>query len=64
MEYARGHSYLDLYKKLNKTNNKKPLCVIAKTIKGKGLPYMENKVAWHYKSAEVYFLTKGLEILK
>jgi len=64
VEYARGHSYLDLHKKLNKTNNKKPLCIIAKTIKGKGLPYMENKVAWHYKSAEGYFLTKGLEILK
>lgn len=26
----------------------KPLCVIANTIKGKGVSYMENNVAWHH----------------
>ena len=28
----------------------KPNVVIAKTIKGKGVSYMENEVKWHYKS--------------
>ena len=28
----------------------KPLVVIAKTTKGKGVSFMENKVEWHYKS--------------
>lgn len=28
----------------------RPLCIIANTIKGKGVPFMENSVAWHYKS--------------
>lgn len=28
----------------------KPICVIAHTVKGKGVDFMENKLAWHYKS--------------
>lgn len=28
----------------------KPTCIIAKTIKGKGVPFMENKVEWHGKA--------------
>jgi len=25
-----------------------PLCIVAKTVKGKGISYMENKLEWHY----------------
>ena len=28
----------------------RPTCIIAKTIKGKGVPFMENKVEWHGKA--------------
>ena len=28
-----------------------PLCVLAKTTKGKGISFMENSVLWHYRSA-------------
>ena len=28
----------------------KPTCIIAKTIKGKGVSFMENKVGWHGKA--------------
>ena len=28
----------------------KPTCIIAKTIKGKGVSFMENKVEWHGKA--------------
>ena len=28
----------------------KPTCIVAKTIKGKGVPFMENKVEWHGKA--------------
>jgi transketolase len=27
-----------------------PLCIIAQTIKGKGVSFMENEILWHYKS--------------
>ena len=29
-----------------------PSCIIAHTIKGKGVSFMENKLAWHYKSVD------------
>lgn len=34
----------------NFLNSGKPLVVIANTIKGKGVRFMENKVEWHYKT--------------
>jgi transketolase len=30
----------------------KPSCVIAHTIKGKGISFMENKLLWHYRSPQ------------
>ena len=35
-------------KSLYKLRNKKPNCIIATTIKGKGITFMENKNEWHY----------------
>ena len=32
-----------------KNTKGQPTCVIANTIKGKGLPYAENKAEWHHK---------------
>jgi transketolase len=43
-----GHNYEALAKCLTKTNS--PICVIAETIKGKGVDFMENSVLWHYKA--------------
>ena len=34
----------------NLTEEEKPVCIIAKTIKGKGISYMENKAEWHGKA--------------
>lgn len=33
-----------------KNTKQKPTCIIAKTIKGKGVPFMENKAEWHGKA--------------
>jgi transketolase len=30
----------------------KPTCVIARTVKGKGVSFMENKLLWHYRSPD------------
>ena len=35
---------------LGRLNSDKPKCIIAKTIKGSGVSFMENKLEWHYKS--------------
>ena len=36
--------------KITKNVKEKPVCIIAKTVKGKGVKYMENKVDWHGKA--------------
>jgi len=47
-----GHSFNEILTTLNRLRaeqNGKPKAVIAKTIKGKGISYMENKPIWHYR---------------
>ena len=46
-----GHAYAELENSLQSKNDK-PLCVIANTIKGKGVSFMENSVLWHYRSPQ------------
>lgn len=45
-----GHDISALLEALQPKSLFKPLVVIAKTIKGKGISFMENKVEWHGKS--------------
>jgi transketolase len=44
-----GHNHEELRKVLNIKDNKKPICIIANTIKGKGISFMENNILWHYR---------------
>ncbi|PAF44656.1 transketolase [Helicobacter sp. 11S02629-2] len=44
-----GHDINTLKKILLKTSNK-PLAIVAHTIKGKGVSFMEDRCEWHYKS--------------
>jgi len=43
-----GHNHKQIREALSKLTPK-PNCIIARTTKGKGVSYMENQVAWHYK---------------
>ncbi len=47
-----GHNIQEIIDGLEvaKTVKGKPTCIIAKTIKGKGVPFMENQVGWHGKA--------------
>ncbi|MFT4634804.1 MAG: transketolase [Chitinophagales bacterium] len=45
-----GHSHTELERALSSTTKNRPTVVIANTVKGKGVSFMENQVAWHYKS--------------
>ena len=47
-----GHNHNALRKCFEKAEliKNQPTIIIAKTIKGKGVSFMENKVEWHYKS--------------
>ena len=59
-----GHNHNSILKSL-KSETKKPKLVIANTIKGKGVSFMENKVKWHYSSPNKHQLKQAiLEISK
>ena len=50
---VNGHNHSELKKVLKKSNKKmKPKCIIAHTVKGKGVSFMENNNLWHYRSPQ------------
>lgn len=50
--YIDGHNFDEIVEALNKARNTegKPTVIIAKTIKGKGVSFMEDNPGWHGKS--------------
>ncbi len=57
-----GHDFDAIHNALHEEGDirNKPTIIIAKTIKGKGISFMENKVEWHGKSATPEELQKAL----
>ena len=47
-----GHNFKDILEalKISRKTKEKPTAIIAKTIKGKGVSFMENQVSWHGKA--------------
>lgn len=45
-----GHDYDEISDALDAREEGKPVCVIANTIKGKGLACAENQAGWHHKT--------------
>jgi len=44
-----GHNHDELFSAID-SDTKKPKVIIANTIKGKGVSFMENEIAWHYRT--------------
>jgi transketolase len=42
---------------------KKPQCVLAQTVKGKGVPFMEHQIDWHGRAPTSEELAKAMEVL-
>ena len=62
-----GHDHDELKEALQTGSHGRPKCIIAKTIKGKGVSYMENKVEWHYRTPlgkDFEIALKELEIIE
>ncbi|EDO9795240.1 transketolase [Campylobacter fetus] len=58
-----GHDVQALQKAMSiKTD--KPLCIVCKTIKGKGVEFMENELKWHYYIVTDEILNSALKVLK
>lgn len=59
-----GHKHCDLREALNKANQARPTVVLAHTIKGKGVPFMENQVLWHYRSPDLFQLEEAIKAIR
>jgi transketolase len=57
-----GHSHNELRRVLIKSD--KPNCIIANTIKGKGVSFMENSILWHYRPPSLQELALALSELE
>lgn len=55
-----GHDVKALKEALTRPSINKPRVIIAMTTKGKGVSFMENQVAWHYKAPRGEELKKAL----
>ena len=58
---VNGHNISKLKRAFAFKTKNKPRVVIANTIKGKGISFMENNIAWHYKSPNDIELKKALK---
>lgn len=60
-----GHDYNEIYDavELAKKSNK-PFAIVANTVKGKGISFMENQAGWHGKAPSDEQLAQALEELK
>src|SRR5690606_36114916 len=47
-EELDGHDFARLHEALQRPPDGAPTCIVARTVKGKGVALMENKLEWHY----------------
>ena len=59
-----GHDINDIHDKISIDTNKKPLAIIANTIKGKGFSFSENNNDWHHAVMTKKMYEIGIEELK
>ena len=60
---TNGHdvnNLIEIINQLKRSKNGKPKAIIANTIKGKGVSYMENRLEWHYLPMNEELYTKAL----
>jgi transketolase len=57
-----GHNHQQIYETLNAAPFEpgKPSVIIAHTVKGKGVSFMESQLAWHYKSPDAEEMKEAL----
>ena len=46
---VNGHDHAQLLDTFRQLGTARPVCVIAHTVKGKGVSFMEDRVEWHHK---------------
>ncbi|MCF6097217.1 transketolase [Thermovorax subterraneus] len=61
-----GHDFEDILRAIEeaKSIKEKPTVIVAKTVKGKGVPFMENQVDWHGKAPSKEQAEEALKALE
>tara|TARA_B100001179_G_scaffold215399_1_gene185578 strand:- start:1354 stop:2169 length:816 start_codon:yes stop_codon:yes gene_type:complete len=59
-----GHDHQSLKENLNVRDRYMPTVIIANTIKGKGVSFMENEVEWHYRTPLDEFFKQAIRELE
>ena len=59
-----GHSHEQILQALSTIDDNKTTVIVANTIKGKGISFMENRIEWHYKNPDDNQLAQALSELE
>lgn len=54
-----GHNHDELRKALKEKKKDAPTCIVAHTVKGKGVSFMENELLWHYRDPQGEYYEKA-----
>ena len=66
VQEINGHSFPEIIAALEKsrTEKEKPTLILARTVKGKGVSFMENQIGWHGVAPNAEELKKALQELQ
>jgi transketolase len=56
-----GHDVAALHAAYSRASDGRPRAVVAKTVLGKGVSFMEDQVSWHYKNIDAALAERALE---
>ena len=61
-----GHDFTQICEAIEtaRAETKKPVIIIANTVKGKGIDYMENQAKWHYAGIDSDMMEKAIESIR
>jgi transketolase len=62
-EEVDGHDFASLHDALARAPDGRPSCIVARTVKGKGVALMEDKLEWHYLPMSEAQYVRALEDL-
>lgn len=61
---ADGHDFASISQAIAEDNHGKPKIIIARTVKGKGVSFMENQLVWHYYTVTEELRARALKELQ
>ena len=47
-----GNNHSELLRAFSEKSDGRPICIVANTVKGKGISFMENNLIWHYRDPQ------------